>query len=98
FRILPLVEGLWLVESLVTLQANEIVVERLGEHLGELRLADAGRALDEDRLVELRGEVDDGPDRPARDVLERLEPRDDVVDGGKHRRGTLTHGIFAGNQ
>src|SRR3712207_9363148 len=45
-----------LVEALVALQAHERPVEVAGERLGELGLADAGRALDEHRLAEARGE------------------------------------------
>ena len=61
--VLPLVERLGLVEPLVALEADQLVVERAGEHLGELGLADAGRPFDQDRLLEAARQVDDGRDR-----------------------------------
>src|SRR5581483_3145014 len=87
-RVLPLVEGLRLVEALVALEANQLVAERAGQHLRELRLADAGGSLDEDRLPHLRREVDDRPDRVARDVLSGREPLDDVVYRLEHAAGS----------
>ena len=51
--VVPLVQRLGLVEALVALQPHELAAEVGGERLGELGLADAGRALDEHRLAEL---------------------------------------------
>ena len=56
--VLPLVERLGLVEPFVALQADQLGGERGGERLGQLGLADAGRPLDEDRLLHAVGEVD----------------------------------------
>ena len=72
--VLPLVEGLRLVEPLVALEPDEGEVEKAGHREGELGLADAGRALDEDRLLEMGGDVDRGRDGPARDIVDALEP------------------------
>src|SRR4051795_7263167 len=78
--VVPLVERLGLVEALVALQAHEPAVEVLGERAGELRLADAGRALHEDRLAELGGQIRDERGRLAGQVADRAQPGVDVVD------------------
>ena len=53
-RVVPLVERRGDVEALVALQADEPPAERRGQHLGDLGLADAGLALEEERPAELR--------------------------------------------
>ena len=60
--VVPLVEGLRLVQPLVALQADQPGVEHLGHRLGQLRLAGAGRAFDQDRLAEPLGQVHDAGD------------------------------------
>jgi hypothetical protein len=93
-RVLPLVERLRLVEPLVALEPDELVAEGGRQDLRELGLPDAGRALHQNGLLQGVREVDDRADRPAGDVLERLEAGDDVVDGSEHGRvvrGTLTY-------
>ena len=57
--VVPLVERLGLVEALVALQAHERAAEVARERLRQLGLADARRALDEDRLAQPRGQVGD---------------------------------------
>ena len=52
-RVVPLVEGLGLVEALVALEADQRPPERLGERAREVGLADAGRALEQQRTAEL---------------------------------------------
>ena len=88
--VVPLVQRLGLVEPLVALQAHEAAVEHLRQRLGELGLADARGALDEDRLAELRGEVGDERGRLAGQVADLAqaagEVGDGVRDGGGHRR------------
>src|SRR4051812_37942699 len=78
--VVPFVERLGLVEALVALQAHEAAVEVLRQRTGELRLADAGRALDEDRLAELGGQVGDERGRLAGEVADGAQARGDVVD------------------
>ena len=48
--VVPLVQRLGLVEPLVALEADQAGAGDLGDRLGQLRLAGAGRTLDEDRL------------------------------------------------
>jgi hypothetical protein len=67
--VLPLVQRLGFVQPLVALQTDELVAERACDHLGEFGLADAGRTLDEDRLVQRAREIDHGRDPAVADVL-----------------------------
>ena len=57
--VVPLVERLRLVEALVALQAHQPAAGGARERLGQLGLADARRALDQDRLAEPLGEEGD---------------------------------------
>src|SRR5207248_2024249 len=57
--VVPLVQGLRLVEALVALQAHELATEVRGQRLCQLRLAHARRTLDENGLAELGREERD---------------------------------------
>src|SRR5437667_3442168 len=82
--VLPLVERLALVESLVALQTNERSRGDVRERLGELGLADAGRPLDEHGPTHPRGQEHDGGHTAARDVPGVPEPLLDLLDGLEH--------------
>src|SRR5687768_1848516 len=84
FRVLPFVEGLRFVEALVALEPNQLTVERAGEDLGELALADAGRALDEDGFLQASGQKYDGRDRATADVVLRCETLDHLIHALEH--------------
>ncbi len=56
-RIVPLVDGLIDVESLVTLQPNQLGVENLGEDFGDLGLPHARLSFQKKRSLELQGEI-----------------------------------------
>src|SRR5262249_25744452 len=77
--VLPLVERLALVEALVALEPHELAARRARHGLRELRLADAGRALEEERLAERAREVRDDGELAVRDVAARAELRERVV-------------------
>ena len=62
-RIVPLVKRRHRVEPFVALQPDQPRVECLGQHLGALRLADAGRTFDQKWLVEREGELQRGRER-----------------------------------
>ena len=72
--VVPLVERLGLVEALVALQADEPGAGDLGHRLGQLGLARAGRALDQDRLPQPVGEVDDPGDALVGEVVAPFRP------------------------
>ena len=57
-RVVPLVDGRVDVEALVALEPDEPRAEARREDLGELRLADAGLALEEQRTAELERQED----------------------------------------
>ena len=59
-RVVPLVDGGVDVEALVALEADEPRAEGRREDLGELGLADAGLALQEQRPAELERQEDRG--------------------------------------
>ena len=68
-RVVPLVDRRVDVEALVALEADEPGTERRGEDLGELRLADAGLAFEEQRAAELEREEDGRRERAVGDVV-----------------------------
>ena len=76
--VVPLVQRARLVEALVALQADERRAGRLGDRLGQLGLADAGRALDEQRLAEPVGEEDGRRDGVVGEVAGGGQPLGDV--------------------
>ena len=78
--VLPFVERLALVEAFVTLKADHLEAERCGQHLGQVGLADAGGAFDQDGLAQFTCQVDDGRDSPAGDIIVLGESLDYVLD------------------
>ena len=68
-RVVPLVERRGGVEPLVALQADQVGVEHPRQHLGDLGLADARVALDQERLLERHRQVHRGRDGGIGDVL-----------------------------
>ena len=87
--VVPLVERLGLVEALVALQADEAGAGHLGDGLGELGLAGAGRALDEDRLAQPVGEEHDAGDALVGEVVDLLQSVADLLDALE----SVTHGL-----
>ena len=73
--VVPLVQRLGLVEALVALQPDEPGAGDLGDRLGELGLADAGRSLDQHRLLEPVGEVHDARDAGVGQVVGPAQAR-----------------------
>src|SRR5258707_5851026 len=71
--VVPLVDGVGEVDALVALKPYEACTQHLGHHLGSLRLADPGFALDEERLAELESEEDGGGEGPVADVAVRAQ-------------------------
>ena len=99
-RVVPLVDGGVDVQALVALEADERRPERRGEDLGDLRLAHAGLALEEQRAAQLEGQEDRRGKRSIGDVAARPEGRLDTLDRQAGRRVrhdavavALVHGV-----
>src|SRR4030095_4325984 len=82
--VLPLVQGLALVEPFIALQSDEPTVGDLRQCLRELRLAYARGSFDEDRSAHACGKEHDGRDAPVGDVAGILEMLLDVLDRLEH--------------
>ena len=76
--VVPLVEGFRLVEALVTLQSDQPRVRDLGGRLGELGLADTGRPLDEHRLPQPVGQVQDAGDARVGEIVDAAQAVEDI--------------------
>ena len=88
-RVVPLVDGRVDVEALVALEPDEPRAERGGEDLGELGLADAGLALEQQRAAELERQEDRRRERPVGDVVAAPEVVLDGLDGTGALRGVI---------
>ena len=58
--VVPVVHGLRGVDALVALEPDQLAVRPRRQHLGDLGLADAGLALEQQRSLERQGEEDRG--------------------------------------
>src|SRR6185437_1392659 len=88
--IVPLIDRARDVETLVALQADEAPAERGGEDLGDLRLADAGLALEEQGPPEPEAQENDGSQRAVADIGGAAKQAQGFVDRG--RKGRLLPG------
>jgi putative transposase len=75
--VVPLVERLRLIQAFVTLQADELGVQRLGQHLADLGLAGPGGALYQQRALQRQRQEEDRLDRVGGEVACPLQPRTD---------------------
>ena len=80
-RVVPLVDGRVDVQALVALEPDERSTQAGREDLGELRLADAGLAFEQQRPPEFQGEEDGRGERPVRDVVALAELVGQRLDG-----------------
>src|SRR5208283_2380876 len=78
FLIVPFVERARLVESLVTLEPDELGVEDFRQHLGDFGLARAGGTLDQERFFERERQKDRRLDALVGDVAGALEAVGDL--------------------
>ena len=81
-RVVPLVDGARRVEPLVALEPDQLPAEPLGEDLGDLGLADAGLAFEEQRPAHLERQEQHRRERPVGDVAAVAEKVERGVDGG----------------
>ena len=79
-RVVPLVDGLGGVDALVALEAYERSTRPGGEGLGDLGLADAGLALEQDRTTQPQGEEDRRGEPLVSEVTLVGQCSNDVVD------------------
>ena len=80
-RVVPLVDGRVDVQALVALEPDQRGAQAGREDLGELRLADAGLAFEQQRTPELEGQEDGRGERPVRDVVALAELVGQRLDG-----------------
>ncbi len=79
-RVVPLVDGRGDVETLIALQAQQLAAERIGEHLGDFGLADAGLAFEEQRPSELQRQMHGGCQTAVGDIVAPRQQVDRGVD------------------
>ena len=91
--VIPLVDGGRNIEPLVALQADQPPPERGREHLGDLGLADAGLALDEQRPAHAQRQIEHRRQRAVGDVVGLGQQ----VEGGFDRGRERFYGHFFGN-
>ena len=98
-RVVPLVDRGVDVEALVALEPDEPRAERRGEDLGELGLADAGLALEQQRPAELERQEDRRRERAVGDVVALaeggLEASMERVPAGRSSRSVIGRIVHA---
>ncbi len=91
-RIVPLVQGLGRVDALVELEPEQRRVEHLGQRLARLGLADAGLALEQDRLGQLTGQEQRRRQPPIGEVVDVVGLALQAVRVGRHHGRTNASG------
>ena len=81
-RIVPLVQRLGGVDPVVALQADQRGVEHGGQRLARLGLADAGLALEQQRLGQPQAEEHRGGERLVDQVVDRAQAHAERLDVG----------------
>ena len=81
-RVIPLVHRRRRVEAFVALQADQLAAERGCQHLGDLRLAHARLAFEEQRPPHRQGEKYAGRQATVGEIVVLLEEQGDAVDAG----------------
>ena len=93
--VIPFVNRRRDVEALVTLEADQAPAQCGGQDLGNLGLADAGLAFEENRAAHFESEIKDRAERPVGQIVGFGQQ----IDGGIDRAGQRPRGRFvhAGN-
>ena len=81
--IVPFVDGRGEVEPLIALQPDQPAPERGRQHLGDLGLAGAGLALEQQRPFHPERQEEHGRQRPVGDIALGLQQGQGGVDGGR---------------
>lgn len=79
--VVPFVDGGGDVEAFVALQANQLSPEGLAQHLGDLGLADAGLALQEQRPAQAQRQVQSRGERPVGDISAGAQKLEGGING-----------------
>src|SRR4029077_15926717 len=79
--VVPFEERARLVQAFVALESDQVGRKHLGQHLAELGLARARRALGEERLLERERQEERRLDARRGDVAGGAEPLADLVEG-----------------
>ncbi len=85
--VIPLIDRGGDIEALVALQPDQPAAERRGQHLGDLGLADAGLAFEEDRPAHFERQIKHGAERAVGEIVGLGQEVDGGVDGGRQRAG-----------
>ena len=86
-RMVPVVERLRRVDALIALQADRLAAEDLGQPVGDLGLADARRAFEQQRLAELERQVERRHQRLVGEIAGGRERRVELVVGQRGGHG-----------
>ena len=86
-RVVPLVDGGGDVEAFVALQADQAAAERGGQYLGDLGLADARLAFEEQRPAHLERQIKHGAERAVGEIFGLGKHGDGGVDRDRERTG-----------
>ena len=85
--VIPFIDRSGDVEPLVALQPDQAAAERRGQHLGDLGLADAGLAFEEDRPGHLERQIKHRAERAVGQIVGLGQEVDRGVDRGRERTG-----------
>ena len=88
FAVLPLVQGLAVVQAFITLQADEGKVERTCQRHGQVGFANARGAFNQHRLAQVVGEVDRRGNLPRGNVARTCQQGGGGFDAGQSGRCT----------
>ena len=89
--VIPLVDRGGDIEAFVALQPDQPPPERRRQHLGDLGLADAGLAFEENRPAHLQRQKQHRAERAVGEIFGLGEEIDSGVDGGGQRAGRRGH-------
>ena len=78
--VVPLVQRLALLQAVVALQAQQLARQHLGQGLGQLGLADAGFALQQQRAAQAQGQKGRSSQAPIGEVARALQGLGERVD------------------
>ncbi len=83
--IVPLVDRRGNIKAFIALQADQRPVERLGQNLGHLRLADARIPFEKERTLQLERKEEHRRERARGEIVVAFEKAGGLVDGLRQR-------------